>query len=215
MVKLKRKLQRTQAELQERSREVEQLRIALEGASNWQTKAPELLSLGRTIAHMPPFKAAAADAAIGASRTPLLSPAPQDLASVAGIGTVYEQRLYRAGIGSYWELAHLSDAEFVDVLELGDADQAAVDLPAVRLDARRLADATDSVGVIWAGETPDDFEPIKGIGKVYEQRLYEAGVRTYRALAAMTPAQLAQICSPRSGAKPDYASWIAQAQAMI
>lgn len=42
-----------------------------------------------------------------------------------------------------------------------------------------------------AGE--DDFREIKGIGPVFANRLKEAGVRTFAQLAAMTPAQVAEI----------------------
>jgi predicted flap endonuclease-1-like 5' DNA nuclease len=57
----------------------------------------------------------------------------------------------------------------------------------MRASARSLAAETETTGYIWNGEPVDDFEPIKGIGKVYEQRLYSAGIRTYTALAKHHP----------------------------
>ena len=159
-------------------------------------------------------KLAAADAAAAANTFPLLTSAPQDLAEVHGIGEVYEQRLYNAGVGSFWELATLSEEQLRDILELSELQELAVDLPAIQAEARRLAEETGSVGLLWNGEAPDDFEPIQGVGKVYEQRLYEAGIRSYEQLAAATPEQLDEIIRPRKPQNPDYASWIEQARQM-
>ena len=40
---------------------------------------------------------------------------------------------------------------------------------------------------------PDDFRRIAGIGAVFQQRLYDAGITTYAALAGRSPEELAQI----------------------
>jgi|GEM_PF-496276 len=155
--------------------------------------------------------ASAADLGVASQTTATL----QDLADVVHIGTVYEQRLYRAGVGTFWELAHVSDSDLARILKLTDLQKLTVDFDAVRADARRLAENSATIGRIWHGETPDDFEPIQGIGKVFEQRLYQAGIRTYRALAAAAPAQLADICQARKPLEPDYLSWIQQAQQLM
>jgi hypothetical protein len=42
--------------------------------------------------------------------------------------------------------------------------------------------------------------------------LYNAGIRTYAALASTTPEQLLEIVQARSPVPPDVASWIAQAR---
>ena len=73
---------------------------------------------------------------------------------------------------------------------------------------------TETTGYVWNGEPVDDFEPIKGIGKVYEQRLYSAGIRTYAALANTAPERILEIVQARSPIPPDVASWIAEAQAL-
>lgn len=143
---------------------------------------------------------------------PEVTPQPQDLSAVAGVGAVYEQRLYNAGIGAYWELATLDDDALRRILKLDKARAATVDLNALRASARRLAEETGTIGYVWNGAPVDDFEPIKGIGKVYEQRLYNAGIRTYAALASATPEQLLEIVQARSPVPPDVKSWIAQAQ---
>ena len=69
--------------------------------------------------------------------------------------------------------------------------------------------------MLWNGEVPDDFEPIDGIGKTFEQRLYDAGIRTYKALAATTPEQLADIVKAKKPLLPDYQGWIDQARALM
>ena len=70
---------------------------------------------------------------------------------------------------------------------LGD-ENAVVDLAAIKADALRLANETDSAGRVWDGTPPDDFEILEGIGQIYERRLYSAGICSYESLAAATPA---------------------------
>lgn len=135
---------------------------------------------------------------------------PQDLSAVRGIGQLYEQKLYRRGIGTYWMLSELSDETLADILEVKAFQE--VDLAGIRASAREWAEKTDSIGRVWDGTEPDDFEVLEGIGDVYESRLYEAGICTYEALAALTEQELAEICRAPSFRQPDYASWIATAQ---
>ena len=97
----------------------------------------------------------AAGVAIG-----LKVPCPQDLSRVKGIGSTYETKLYAVGIGTYWELSEIADVDLVRVLELQDFQ--AVDIVAVKADALRLAEETDSVGRYWDGTPPDDFEKLEG-----------------------------------------------------
>lgn len=59
---------------------------------------------------------------------------------------------------------------------------------------------------------PQPLTPIRGIGPVFEQRLYAGGIQSYAALAAATPEQLAQIVNAPKPAQPDYAGWIAEAR---
>ena len=181
----------------------------------WRQQAPSAVQLVEQIAALPPAKRAAADAALAAQTLPRFVDHLQDLADVHGIGQTYERRLYREGIGTFWEVAHVEDAEFDRMLAPNELQRAVLDYDALRADARRLAEVTGAVGWLWQGEPPDDFEPIHGIGKVFEQRLYDAGIYTYRSLAAATPEQLAAICGSRMPVPPDYASWIAQAQILI
>ncbi len=141
------------------------------------------------------------------------TPCPQDLGRVKGIDVVYEQRLYEAGIGTFWELANTPEQILAEVLKVEEFQ--GVDLADLKLQAAELAVETGSEGRVWEGKAPDDFERIEGIGDVYERRLYDAGICTYGALAGATVAQLAEICQAPEFAVPDYASWIAQARGLM
>jgi predicted flap endonuclease-1-like 5' DNA nuclease len=138
---------------------------------------------------------------------------PQDLALVDGIGTVFEEKLFEAGIGSFWELAGTPDEELINILDLKRFQ--GVDLAAIKADALRLANETNTAGQVWDGTPPDDFEILEGIGNIYERRLYSAGICSYAALAAATPEQLAEICKAPTFHRPDYTYWIAQARQMV
>lgn len=132
---------------------------------------------------------------------------PQDLSAVAGIGSVYEDRLYTAGIGSYWELAETPIEELSYILGIEDTDH----LSQIRSSAMQLSVQTNTIGRAWDGSPPDDFEVLEGIGEVYERRLYEAGICTYEAMAATTVERLGEICQAPDWRKPNYAAWIAKA----
>ena len=133
---------------------------------------------------------------------------PQDLSAVPGIGTTYEDRLYAAGIGSYWELAELSGDELLAILA---APPGRVDAGSIKAEAMRLAAETNSIGRGWSGAPPDNFEALGGIGEIYERRLYDAGICTFEALAATPPERLADICQAPALRLADYAGWIAHA----
>jgi len=133
---------------------------------------------------------------------------PQDLSRIDGIGTVYEQRLYKVGIGSYWDVARAGNDFLKDVLgTLVD-----VDLATIKAHALRLAETTGTMYYSWDGTAPDDFESFPGIGEVYESRLYEAGICTYEALAGCTVEQLQAICRAPEMRRPPYTEWISRAR---
>lgn len=185
-------------------------RLAVE--TGWHAKAPRLVMIGQALDALPPAKLVYANRAVQERIVPEVTLQPQDLSAVAGVGVIYEQRLYNAGIGAYWELATLDDDALRRILKLDKVRAATVDLNALRASARQLAEETGTIGYVWNGAPVDDFQSIKGIGKVYEQRLYNAGIRTYAALASTTPEQLLEIVQARSPVPPDVASWIAQAR---
>ncbi len=138
----------------------------------------------------------------------------QDLAALRGIGPVYEQRMYDRGIGTYWEIANLTDEEFIEILKPSKAAQKHLDCAAVRADALRLARETYSMGFIWDGEAVDDLQRIEGIGQVMEQRLYDAGVRTFDQLASITLEQLETIIGDSEPFAPDFIDWVNQARVL-
>lgn len=138
---------------------------------------------------------------------------PQDLEPIDGVGVVYESRLYNAGIGSYWEVAQIEEAELGEILEVEDFQD--VDLTAIRASALALARETNTMNRVWDGSPPDDFEPLEGIGVVYERRLYAAGYCTFEALAGANPQELERICQPPNFNKPDFAKWIATAESLV
>jgi predicted flap endonuclease-1-like 5' DNA nuclease len=203
--------QTVQAQLKEVERSLVSLRDELAAVQGWQAKTPALVRLGQSLALLPSYKAAAADQAVAAARFPTVSTDCQKLSIVNGIGEIYEQRLYHAGVGSYWEVAHLSDAELQRMLRISDWQMTATNWEEIRARARQLAEDTGTVGMLWEGDPPDDFERIDGIGKMFELRLYRAGIRTYAALGATTAEELNRILGPMV-VQPDVLQWIVQAR---
>ena len=59
---------------------------------------------------------------------------------------------------------------------------------------------------------PDDFRLIKGIGPVLAGRLYDAGVCTYKQLAFLSPAKLAEMVTGLSGNQISRQDWNGQAR---
>jgi predicted flap endonuclease-1-like 5' DNA nuclease len=160
-------------------------------------------------------KDAAVVATIRAGQRLSIQPEVQDMVQVRGIGKASEQRLYEAGVGTYWELANLTDEDLDRILRPNPAQRAQLDYPTVRTEALRLARETGTGGAIWNAKQIDDLEAISGISATFEQRLYEAGISTYEALAAATVAQLADCCRAPATMMPNYASWITAARERI
>ncbi len=146
-----------------------------------------------------------------ALRGPATCACPQNLLRVSGIGPVYQQKLYAAGIGTFWQLGDLAGDELRRILGLRGFQK--VDVARIQAAALRLAEENGFMCRAWNGSTPDDLDPLAGIGRINAGLLYDAGICTYRALALAAPAQLAQICPPGVGNQPDYVDWIAQARA--
>jgi hypothetical protein len=55
-----------------------------------------------------------------------------------------------------------------------------------------------------AGRPGDDFRKIDGIGRVFEQRLWDAGIFTYNDLARRTPEEIAAVLAPMAGTSPEH-----------
>lgn len=229
------------AELANLRAELDALRLSLAAVSSekdaaqtqLQQQAEELAAAHAKLASAEPIEQPAEPAAIGevapsrvAAKTapiqaalisgvrPQTTAIVQDLAALKGIGPVYEQRLYERGIGTFWEVANLSNDEFVDYLKPNRAAQKQLDFDAIRADALRLARETFSMGHLWDGAAVDDLQRIEGVGQIMEQRLYDAGIHTFEQLAGITLEQLSAIIGDSELFTPDLMDWITQARAL-
>jgi hypothetical protein len=54
-----------------------------------------------------------------------------------------------------------------------------------------------------ARQSSDDFRKIDGVGRRFEQRLWDAGIFTYRDLAQRTPEEIAAVLAPMAGIPPE------------
>jgi predicted flap endonuclease-1-like 5' DNA nuclease len=142
----------------------------------------------------------------------LITRCPQFLTEVVGLDPRLQGLLYAAGIGTYWQLAKLSDQELGEILAPADGE-GPFNLEKIRAEALQLASETESVGRVWNGQKPDDFGPLLGNGAGYERQLYDAGICTYESLAETSIERLEKICPGTAARKPDYAQWVEEARA--
>jgi predicted flap endonuclease-1-like 5' DNA nuclease len=160
-----------------------------------------------------PFGASAAGTAQPSSASGPPSAAsgnrPDPLSDVRGIGDVYEQRLYEAGIFTWHELGQ------VDVDTLRAITKA---LPTSQPEswieqARQLAAENGRIGASYTGPVPSDLTRIRGIVQVFEQELVRAGIVTFAQLAQTTAPELAAIIpAHRLDDAIDFAAWIGEAR---
>ncbi len=136
----------------------------------------------------------------------------QALTLVKGIGSVFQQRLYEGGVGTFWQLANLPDEAMRSILRLGGVQARSFGFDAIRADAHRLAQESDTLGLTWQGARVDDFEPLLGLGPIFEQRLYEAGICTFEDMIEAGPEKLAAIVQAPAMNPPDFDAWIDAAQ---
>jgi predicted flap endonuclease-1-like 5' DNA nuclease len=61
---------------------------------------------------------------------------------------------------------------------------------------------------------PDDLTAIRGIGRIYQWRLRDAGISSFEQLANTTPERLSEIMELPEWRKFDPASWIEQAKVL-
>jgi predicted flap endonuclease-1-like 5' DNA nuclease len=67
----------------------------------------------------------------------------------------------------------------------------------------------------YAATHPDDLTVIKGIGRIYQWKLRDAGYSTYAQLADADPDALRQLLDVKPWQKSDPQSWIDQSKALI
>jgi len=134
---------------------------------------------------------------------------PDPLSDIRGIGDVYEQRLYEAGIFTWHELGQ------VDVDTLRAVTKA---LPTSQPEswieqARQLAAENGRIGATYTGPVPSDLTRIPGIDQVFEQELVRAGIVTFAQLAQTTAPELAVIIpTHRLDDAIDFPAWIREAR---
>jgi predicted flap endonuclease-1-like 5' DNA nuclease len=170
--------------------------------------APDSVSLD----HLTAAKAPAIINALLGGMRPTLVANQQDMGILPHIGKASEQRLYDAGIGTYWEVANLSTDDLTSILKLSPVQKANMNVDELRSEALRLANEGENIAAIWNARRTDDFESIPGISGTFEQRLYNAGIHTYEELGACTVDQLSEICRAPSTMMPNYVAWIAVAK---
>ncbi|MBN1934874.1 MAG: hypothetical protein JW934_09425 [Anaerolineae bacterium] len=66
----------------------------------------------------------------------------------------------------------------------------------------------------YAAKHPDDLTAIKGVGRVYQSRLRDAGINTFAELAASTPERIRTLLQAKPWQKISLESWIEQAKAL-
>jgi predicted flap endonuclease-1-like 5' DNA nuclease len=134
------------------------------------------------------------------------TPRRDDLEQIDGIGPVYEQKLFAAGITSYGQLAATPAEQLREIVQ--PAPWQYVDFEDWHVQARRFAE------VVVADVLPYRLEEINGIGPSYAKRLNAAGIMTFSDLAAVSEDRLREII-PTKGLRLDYAGWLKQARAFV
>lgn len=127
----------------------------------------------------------------GSRRDPLID--------INGIGPVYEKRLNEAGIQTFAELAALTPERIRAIIK---PENWQLIEPEKWIEEARLR---------WRQANPDPLIDINGIGPVYQQKLFDAGIYTFEQLASMTPDQIAAIIQPEEWQNVDFNRWIAEA----
>ncbi|MFQ3615227.1 MAG: helix-hairpin-helix domain-containing protein [Cyanobacteriota bacterium] len=149
-----------------------------------------------------------AEAQVISGRSPFSLPAEvrrDPLRDINGIGPVYEQKLFDAGIYTFTDLAATTPQQLQAILQ-----------PAAW--QRFTPDAWIAEAAVLAARSPElnsDRDPlyeINGIGPVYEQKLFAAGITTFAALAETTEAQLLEILQPAPWQRIFPNLWIEEAR---
>ncbi|GAB4445430.1 MAG: hypothetical protein OHK0015_47680 [Chloroflexi bacterium OHK40] len=124
------------------------------------------------------------------------------LIDIDGVGPVYQQKLYDAGIVTFEQVAAMHPERLRAVV----APNATFELDT----ARWIAHARQLAGQ----PSRDPLIDINGIGPVYEQRLLNAGVSSFAQLAAMSPQEIRAIINPEPWQNVDPEAWIAEARVL-
>lgn len=133
---------------------------------------------------------------------------PDDLSKIKGIGDVYKQRLYRARIYTWKQIAE-TDPE---ILRRAVGANQSSNIGEWHDQAVRLMEKHGRSDAVYTGPQPDDMTKILGIGPVSASVLYRSGICTYEQLAS-TPLGDLEALFPIAvaGDQPDFAQWVARA----
>ena len=131
------------------------------------------------------------------------------------LGQAFQQRFYKAGIGTYWEVSCLSNQGLQESLQIPEIQLDRVDYNGMRASAYQWASESDTIGALWDIERVDDFEELPGIGATFEKRLYMAGIFTYEQLVAAGRDRLAEIIDAPDFRQPDFNQIIEVARSRV
>jgi len=134
-------------------------------------------------------------------------PKRDDLEQIDGIGRVYEQKLFDAGINTFAHLAITPVARLQEIIQ--PAAWQNLNFESWVEQARKCAE------VVIFDTLPYRLEEINGIGPVIAKRLNEEGIMTFYDLAHTTEKRLREIVPQRGGLKYDFAAWIKEARAFV
>jgi predicted flap endonuclease-1-like 5' DNA nuclease len=133
---------------------------------------------------------------------------PDDLSKIKGIGDVYKQRLYRAGIYTWKQIAEGD----VETLRRATSAYPSSNVDEWLVQAQKLIEKHGRADAVYSGPQPDDMTKILGIGPVSAAALYRAGICTYEQLASTPIADLEALFPIAvAGDQPDFAQWVTRA----
>jgi predicted flap endonuclease-1-like 5' DNA nuclease len=136
---------------------------------------------------------------------------PDDLSKIKGIGDVYKQRLYRAGIYTWKQITETD----IETLRRATSAYPSSNIDDWLVQANKLMDKHGRREALYRGPQPDDMTKILGIGPVGASVLYRAGICTYEQLASTSISHLESLFPIAvAGDLPDFAQWIARAEAL-
>mgnify|MGYP005817682905 CR=1 FL=1 len=134
-------------------------------------------------------------------------PSRDDLEQIDGIGRIYEQKLFDAGIYTFAHLAITPVERLQEIIQ--PAAWQNINFASWIEQARRCAE------VVIFDSLPYRLEEINGIGPVIAKRLNEQGIMTFADLARTTEKQLREMVPQRGGLRYDFAGWIKEARAFV
>ncbi|MCC6455146.1 MAG: hypothetical protein IT328_09410 [Caldilineaceae bacterium] len=133
---------------------------------------------------------------------------PDDLSKIKGIGDVYKQRLYRAGIYTWKQIAEGD----IETLRRATSAYPSSNVDEWLVQAQKLIEKHDRTDAVYSGPPPDEMTKILGIGPVSAAALYRAGICTYEQLASTPIADLEALFPIAvAGDQPDFAQWVTRA----